>query len=112
MLPPLPNDVKDAVVTYGTWARRRFGRRLKQLMLYGSYARGEGRRDESDVDVLVVVERLTSREMREIVARGAEIGVDRGLQLSPNPFDAASYERLRADERLLVREIDRDGVAL
>ena len=50
-----------ALEAYAERLRSRFGSRLHGIVLFGSWARGEAHED-SDVDVLVLVDRLTSIE--------------------------------------------------
>jgi predicted nucleotidyltransferase len=108
----LPDEVERAVADLRRYARLRFGLRLRQLTLFGSYARGEGVAMESDVDVLVVVEGMTEAELMEIVSEGAVIGTRHNVVLVPLAMEHARYEGLRRQDRLLVREIARDGIAL
>jgi predicted nucleotidyltransferase len=53
--------------------RARFGTRLRQVVLFGSRARGSGRAD-SYLDVLVLVDGLTRAERREVLDEGARVG--------------------------------------
>ncbi|MCA8975169.1 MAG: nucleotidyltransferase domain-containing protein, partial [Planctomycetes bacterium] len=65
----LPSTLGDAERTaigeFVDFIRGRFGRRVRQLQLFGSRARGEGNED-SDVDILVVIDDLTGGEQREV----------------------------------------------
>jgi hypothetical protein len=67
------------------------------------------------VDVLVVVDGLTEGERREVMdlAYGAD-AADREawVGLSPLPYSSAQAEDLRSREKLLMRDIDREGVRL
>lgn len=56
---------KAALEALTTWVRARFGARVSELALFGSRARGEGNED-SDLDVLVAIEGLTSAEAHEV----------------------------------------------
>src|SRR5258708_33148663 len=46
----LPLEVRDAMAAYARQLAARFGSRLRFVLLFGSWARGEARED-SDVDV-------------------------------------------------------------
>jgi predicted nucleotidyltransferase len=94
--------------------KARFGSRLLELAVFGSYARGEAQ-EESDVDVLVVVEGLDDRERREVIDLAYDAGAaerEHWVGLSPLVYSAAQAADLRARERLLFRDIDRDGIWL
>jgi uncharacterized protein len=85
----------------------RFGPRLTRLVLFGSRARGEGH-EESDLDVLVLVEAVTAEERRRVLDRAFELELETGLALSPLVRDAATF----SSTTMLAREIARDGVAV
>lgn len=88
-----------------------FGARLVRTTLFGSWARGDAGPD-SDVDVLVVVEDLTSGERGAIFELGAEVFMDTGVLVAPLALSTAEWARLVRLERLLPDEIERDGVPL
>jgi predicted nucleotidyltransferase len=91
--------------------RTRFGARVIRLALFGSRARGDATED-SDVDVLIVIDGLTSAEGREVDAMVGDLLTRHDVLLSPFLVSREHFERLRARERRIVAEIDRDGLAL
>ena len=91
------------------WLEGRFDRRLLELRLFGSRARGEGH-PESDLDVLVVVHELTSAGRREVGHFSGDLLTRHGVLVAPLALSAAELDLLRARERRIVAEIDRDGV--
>lgn len=93
------------------FVRERFGSRLRELRLFGSRARGEGH-EESDLDVLVVVDGLTGPERAAVLAHGGRLLDAHDVMVSPLPLTSDRWEELRAGNRLLAREIERDGVRL
>jgi predicted nucleotidyltransferase len=93
---------------------KRFGPRLSEVVLFGSWARGEAG-DESDVDVLVVVADLTESERRDVLDLAYDVALirsDEPIVLSALALSTSQVASLRARERLLLREIDRQGVRL
>ena len=98
-----------AVDEFAARVRSLFGERLVHLVLFGSHARGEATHD-SDVDLLVVIDGFTSADGREIDGVVGDILTRTDVLLSPLALSAARYEELRARERRLVSEIDRDGI--
>lgn len=102
---------RAALDDFVAWLRERFGERLGELRLFGSRARGEGH-DESDLDVLVTIDQLTSSERREVAQRSGDAMTHWDVLLSPFVVSKDHFAELRARERLIAREIDRDGVAL
>lgn len=87
----------------------RFGARLLELQLFGSYARGDWGPD-SDVDVLVVVDGLTHSEWREVSDLAEDVYFETLVRVSPLALSGDQMRTLRAREYLIASEIDRDGV--
>ena len=89
----------------------RFGPRLREVVLFGSQARGSAT-DDSDVDVLVVVDDLTEGERREIfdLAYDIDSRSPEWVGLAPLPYSTAQAGELRSRERLLFADIAREGV--
>jgi predicted nucleotidyltransferase len=104
-------DERAALEGLRAWLAVRFGTRLRELALFGSRARGDGD-EESDLDVLVVVDDLDSSEAREIAAFRGELLTRHDVLVSPFSVSTARMAELRARERLIALEIDRDRVGL
>ena len=81
------------------------------MRLFGSCARGEMRED-SDVDVAVVLEHIDGRTKRDVIDLSADVGLAHDVPLSATVLDRATFERWRAQERALVMDIEREGVPL
>jgi predicted nucleotidyltransferase len=108
---PVSSLFAEALEELASKLRLRFGPTLVSLRLFGSVARGESH-EESDVDVAVVLERLDWDARRQVIDLATDIGLERGLSISPTLFDRATWERYRAQERPLVMDIEREGIAL
>lgn len=91
--------------------RERYGDALVDVRLFGSCARGEMRED-SDVDVAVVLEMVDWRTKRDVIDLASIIGLEHDVLLSPTVLDRETFERWRAQERLLVMDIQREGLPL
>ncbi len=102
---------RAALADFVCWVRGRFGGRVRELQLFGSRARGEADA-ESDVDVLVVIAELTPAERREVARKSGDAMTEQSVLLSPFVMSAEYVAELRARERRVVREIDRDGIPL
>jgi len=97
---------------FATAIRLYFGLRLKALRLYGSAARGDWS-PESDIDVLVLLDRVEPADGDWITNRAVQLGVlGSGLILQPLFMAAAEFNELLARERLFAREVQRDGIDL
>ena len=82
-----------------------------ELRLFGSYARGEAHED-SDVDVLVVIDGLTDLEIGTVAGEAAPVIQSTGLPLAPLPMSTARLATLRQQGRALVGALDREGISL
>lgn len=106
----IPSSIRDVLGWVSQSVRELYGPRLKHLILFGSYARGDARPD-SDVDLLVVlegpVESLTeARRTSQVALRAA---ADRDTALS---FVHLSADDFDDDRRPLVRSVREEGIDL
>jgi predicted nucleotidyltransferase len=111
VVPPLPPSLRPALSAYERQLRSIFGERLRELRLFGSYARGEAHED-SDVDILVLVDGLTDREIGLVSDEATRVLIATGFPLAPLPMSTAELEALRRGERLLARDLDAEGIRL
>ena len=98
---------ETTLAAFAEAVRARFGPRLSGIELFGSRARGEGR-DDSDLDVLVVIQGLSRGERNQVIDDAADLTLDTGLVLSPFVVDADAF----SPDLPLAKEIARDGVPL
>lgn len=96
----------------------RLGRRLVEVTLFGSVARGErwprGMPIRSDLDLLVVTEEpLSEDEAQELIDATYPLFLESGRQLGPQflPRDQVDHPRTERAAAFLA-EVRRDGVAL
>ena len=89
--------------------RRRFSRRLRKVLLFGSRARGEAALD-SDYDLLVVLDRVTAADRETVLELEAEELLERGAVFSTFLFSPAELRRRRGEPFLINAQ--REGVAL
>ena len=94
---------------YEARLRTLFGERLREVRLFGSYARGEAHED-SDVDVLVLIDELNDIEIGLAAGEVAPIVVATGLPLAPIPMSTQRLHELRTAERLFARVLDEEGI--
>jgi predicted nucleotidyltransferase len=108
----LPDPIAFTLERFRAALEARYGKRLREVVLFGSWARGEAD-EESDVDVLVVIDDLTDEERRAIVDMAYVVDSDNPelLVLSPLCYSTSQANELRARERRLLRDIDREGIS-
>ena len=107
----MPPSLRPPLQAFAARLRCVFGERLREVRLFGSYARGEADED-SDVDVLVVVDAMTNLEMGLVADAAAPIIIETGIALAPLPMSSARLIELRRTGRALVLDLDREGASL
>ena len=109
----MPQAVTEALDRFRASLQARFGERLRELILFGSHARGDAG-PESDVDLLVVIDELTEQERREVFdsAWDADAAGEDLVLLAPIPYSSEQAADLRRRERRLFRDADREGIRL
>jgi len=107
----IPSFLRPPLDAYAARLRAIFGDRLRELRLFGSYARGEADED-SDIDVLVLIDGLTDLEIGVAAGEVAPVIIATGLPLAPLAMSTERLEGLRKAERLLARDLDEEGIPL
>lgn len=82
-----------------------------ELKLFGSRARRSGDED-SDVDVLVLVEGEDNHQKVKIWDAAYFIFAETDIMISPLVLSFQQYENLKKRERLIAQDIERDGIRL
>ncbi len=98
---PIVREFKQALQTL-------YGDRLHDLILFGSYARGDYD-DESDIDLMVVLNDETVdtyAEIRRISGIETDILLKHGLPISPLPV---SHQRYQTSFMPVYQEARREG---
>jgi predicted nucleotidyltransferase len=106
-LPPLVEQVLDR---FAAQLRQRFGPRLLELRLFGSYARGEAD-ERSDLDVFVLLDLVSWADRKEVLDLAGDLWRDTELFVAPLIVDRAQYETWRRQERPLFQAIALEGLA-
>ena len=110
--PRLPLLVRRTLDAFVAGLRARFGSRLVSVTLFGSYARGEAH-DESDVDCLVLLDRVDREDDRAITDLSADLTWQiGGAVISPLIMSAAAFDAWKGRERRTPLEIEREGILL
>lgn len=112
-MPSLNPTIQQLLAEYRALLEEQLGARLVQMLLFGSYARGDARA-ESDIDVAVIVDRIGRPQDRTLPMEIAgELVVKHGLVITPLlVLSVSELEFLRQREDLLASNLDREGVAI
>lgn len=89
--------------------QRHFGSRLRDVRLFGSYARGAAH-EGSDVDVFVLLDQMDYEVQRDVLNIAADLFVESNLLVSPSVFAQAVYEAHRDQWRPLISQIEQQGL--
>lgn len=82
--------------------------RVKKVVLYGSRARGEARRD-SDWDVAIFIKgRVAMKEATALSHIGSDLFFDRGWNIHPVVLPA----RRETEDSFFLRSVRKDGIAV
>lgn len=112
----MPNKIKNILNEYVKGLNEIIGKHLKQVILYGSYARGEQDKsgEISDIDILILVD-LDANEIKKLEKIIIEYSYDMDLKynvlLSPIIENYESYKD-RVKYIMLYKNIEKEGVLL
>jgi predicted nucleotidyltransferase len=87
------------------------GREVSQVQLFGSKARGDSDA-ESDIDLLVVVERNGRRLWNDVVALETDLMLEYDTVISSLIMSREDYEWHKLHRAPLYRNVEREGVDL
>ncbi|WP_324736219.1 nucleotidyltransferase domain-containing protein [Thermococcus sp. SY098] len=87
--------------------KERYGKRIKEIILFGSFARGDYD-EESDIDVLIVAKNISQKEISEITW---EILMKYGEVISAIVEEESEFEKYRdySFHRIILKEGIRIG---
>ena len=106
-------DLKTILDRVATHSRREFGSNLKDVILYGSYARGDQEGD-SDVDVMIIVDEKPERlrdYRRSFSKLSSTLDLEYGAAVSPLLKDSETFEYWK-DVLPFYRNVDIEGVRI
>lgn len=105
-------EVQDLARQYAQVVRRHFGNRLRRIRLFGSAARGDWTPD-SDIDVLVLLDRTDQEDSEWLVNRAVSMGLlDSGRLLQPIFMAEADFSHLLSRERRFALDVEKEGIEL
>jgi len=100
-----------AVQDFLDGARLLLGDDLLEVRLFGSRARGEGGPD-SDLDLALIVTASGRARRHEVYDLAFDVRLRRGVDVAPLVIEKARIQELRARERRIARDLDREGIVL
>jgi len=100
--------IKEILKEFKKEIEKSYGKRLKDVILYGSWARGEAT-DESDIDLLIVLEGkvIPGKEIDRMIDIITEINLKYRVLISVYPVSEEDYSTVNSPLLINVR---REGV--
>lgn len=111
MKKPLTQVEEQALARFRSALQSLLGDNLLSLRLFGSRVRGEGT-EESDLDVLVVVQKKDRALCRRIVEESLEADLAFGTNLAPTILSAEEYRQNQEWGTPFYQNIERESVSL
>ena len=109
----LSEPEREAVARFTDDVVAALGDDLVSVWLYGSRARGEERRPESDVDLIVITRSGVDARARVVdLATDAILEAGGLIHLSPHAWDTDWLQGRREIDSFFIQEVDRDKVVL
>lgn len=87
----LTTDEQRAVREFAQVLRSTYGHIIKEIILFGSKARGD-RRQESDIDILIVLTNVSFQIKKTISELAAKENLKHNVLISTIRYDAATWE--------------------
>lgn len=101
----------SALLSFKTKVSRVLSEDNPRLTLFGSKVRG-GSKSSSDIDVLVVVERLTSRKRAIISDIATDIYLETDIDISPHIYPKKERGKLLSLQTPFMLSIKQEGLAV
>jgi len=111
MRKPLTEPEEQALARFKSALQSLLGDNLLSLRLFGSRARGEGT-EESDLDVLVVLQKKDRAVCRRIVEESLEVDLVYDTNLAPTILSADEYRQNQEYGTPFYRNVERESVSL
>jgi len=101
-------EINDIIEEFRAEIEKLYGERLKNIILYGSWARGEAT-EGSDIDMVVVLEGYIRpvKEIDSMISVITEINLKHRVLISVYPVSKIDYRTLKSP---LLMNVRREGV--
>ncbi len=102
--------IKELLEEFKKEIKKLYGDRLKQIILYGSHARGDFT-EESDIDLLIVLKGkvVPGKEIDRMIDIITEINLKYGMLISVYPVSEEDYKKVNSPLLINVR---REGISV
>jgi uncharacterized protein len=110
ILPKSSENIIPILSSFKERARNIYGRKLKKVILYGSYAKGVANLD-SDIDLMIVLSDMESPfiEIERLTEIKFSIGLEHDVFISTNPVSEDSFSHSKLP---IFKNVFKDGIEL
>ena len=112
-MPNLPKTIDNIIQEFVEEVKKVMGKRVKKIILYGSYARGDYNKS-SDIDIMILTD-LNFEEIEQYRDKVSDIAFDieleKGVVISPIIKNIEKYNS-RININPFYKNIQREGVVL
>ena len=102
-----PEFKQKALEEFAKSIRNKYGKKIKEIILYGSMAREEDN-DHSDIDILVLSDRKYQFLQRELSFLAFDIGLKYGVEISVQNYVSSHYKKF--SNYTFFQNVKKDGV--
>ena len=102
-----PEFKQKAVDEFAKSIRTKYGKKIKEIILYGSMARKEDN-DYSDIDILVLSDKKYQFLQRELSFLAFDIGLKYGIEISVQNYVSSHYKKY--SNFTFFQNVKKDGV--
>ncbi len=107
----LLKNERAAILAFSRRLKKLLGKQRVSLLLFGSKARGDARKD-SDIDIFILVKDKKNDVNDKIAQVTAEILDDYGILLSPVSYDLHEAEMNVKLHSFFFEEVQREGIPI
>ena len=102
---------QEAVKEFVRRAIGKYRDKIDSIILFGSVARGEARED-SDIDILVVIKERNIEDMKEIHGIAFEVSMEHSQSISPKIYAVNEILNRMEIGAPFIKEVLKEGVSL
>ncbi len=98
-------QIEHIIQEFKSALKELYGQRLKKVILFGSWARGDATKD-SDIDLLIVLdgETLPGREIDRMIEAITETNLKYNILISVIPVSELNYQQVQSPLMMNVRK--------
>ena len=106
------NEIEEkAVKAFSSSLKALYGSDIKQILLFGSKARGDFHK-ESDIDLFILVAKSGLALRKKVASLITEIMLDHSVLLSPKIIEESHFSFLKQLETAFAKNIEKDGIRI